>query len=325
VNPVDDFRPAGWLRNRHVQTIAASLSPWPLAMPAQDRLVFALGSDSALIARAWWHPGRRRTLLLLHGVGGSAESGYMLRSAIAFHRAGCNVVRLNLRGAGEGVSHARSIYHAGLTSDVDHVVRELVRDTRVAELCIVGFSLGGSIALKLAGEWRDAPPHGVVGLTTVSAPTDFHAVSDELERVATFPYRRFIVRGVVRQALAFAHHHPTLADFDRAALLRARTIREYDAVVMVPMHGFDSVRHYYDTTTSAPWLPTITVPTLLIHADDDPIIPAASVRASLPSASPAVRTAWTSHGGHVGWFAGIRTSDRLNTWAVRRVLGFFGT
>jgi predicted alpha/beta-fold hydrolase len=315
------FEPVRWLRNRHLQTIAASF-PVRSGVPA-ERLVVALDDGDALIARAWWQPNRpaRGTVLLVHGVGGDAESAPVMRAALACYRAGWHVVRLNLRGAGEGVATATSIYHAGLTSDVDAAVRALVRDPAVGRLCVIGISLGGSMLLKLAGEWADAAPEGVSSIATLSAPTDFHAVTEVLERTSTYPYRRYVLGGVIRQALNFARHHPERARFDCDALRRVRTIREYDAIVMVPMHGFASVRDYYDRTTAAPWLPAIRVPTLVVHAEDDPIIPGATVRPALAAASAAVQVARTDHGGHAGWFSGLDTSD---TWATRRVLEFIG-
>jgi len=135
---MDEFRPAGWLGNRHLQTLAAAL---PISLPsAQERVEIAVPEGGSLIARAWWQPSGRsaRTLLLVHGVGGNADSSYVMRAALACHRAGCHVVRLNLRGAGEGVATASSIYHAGLTSDLDHAVRELSRHRRFASCASSG-------------------------------------------------------------------------------------------------------------------------------------------------------------------------------------------
>jgi len=127
------------------------------------------------------------------------------------------------------------------------------------------------------------------------------------------------VRGVVRQAVAFATVHPSRVSYDPVRLRSARTIREYDEQVMIPMHGFDGIDDYYESTSSKRWLSSIRVPTLLLHAEDDPIIPARTVAATLPSASPAVEVEWTSCGGHVGWIDSLRTPP----WSARRVTEFF--
>jgi predicted alpha/beta-fold hydrolase len=298
-----------------VQTLCAALPCWT---PTRDEhVLFPLGDGDSLLAYASWQRGRRDACVLVHGAGGSSESGYMRRSALALAARGYHVLRLNLRGAGDGVHHASSIYHAGQTGDIDRVIRAVSADPRVARVFVVGFSLGGSQLLKLAGEWGSASPAGVSAIATISAPTDFPAVSAVLD--ATVVYRRAITRGVVRQALAFARVHPTRAGYDPVRLREARTIRAYDEQVMVPMHGFDGIDDYYESTSSKRWLRSIRVPTLLLHAEDDPIIPAHTVAATLPSASSAVEVEWTSCGGHVGWIDGIRTPP----WSTRRVTQFF--
>src|SRR5215472_906958 len=228
------FSPPRWLRNRHLQTLGAALPYWATKQGSQrslERMIFPLEGAGSLLASASWswngvRTERRETVILIHGVGGSAESRYVVRSAAAFERTGRHVVRLNLRGAGDGVTLATSMYHAGLTEDVDQVVRSLARDPRVASLLVVGFSLGGSLLLKLAGEWGESPPHSVRAIATLSAPTDFETVSGVLERLATYPYRRYILRNLVHQAVAFAHHHPDHASYDVQRLRNASTIRE---------------------------------------------------------------------------------------------------
>jgi len=146
-------------------------------------VLFPLDDGDSLLAYATWQSvlTPRDACLLVHGAGGSSESGYMRRSALALAARGYHVLRLNLRGAGDGVRHASSIYHAGQTQDIDQVVRALSRDPRVARLFLVGYSLGGSQLLKLAGEWGSSAPTAVTGIATLSAPTDFPAVSAVLD------------------------------------------------------------------------------------------------------------------------------------------------
>jgi predicted alpha/beta-fold hydrolase len=320
------FLPSRWLRNRHLQTLGASLPFWSPAQTAlaNERVLFPLRCGDTLVARASWQPGAdpRPAVLLVHGVGGSGDSFYVQRAALALFRAGFHVVRLNLRGAGEGVTLATSIYHAGMSGDIDEVVRALGSDRRLSSLAVIGFSLGGSLVLKLAGEWGQAPPSAVRAVATLSAPTDFFAVSRELERWSTFAYRRFILAGVIRQASLFARHHPQRADYSLARLATARTIREYDEQVMMPMHRFGSVDEYYASTSAAPFLPRITVPTLIVHAEDDPIIPGHTVAPSLQGLPDAIEVLWTRRGGHVGWLAGATEEHWVETWAVRRILDF---
>lgn len=305
------------LRGAHVQTIFGSLPAFGLER--DERVLIPLGDGDCILAHASWRGGAepRDLYLLVHGAGGSSESGYVRRWGRALAARGAHVVRLDLRGAGEGVHHARSIYHAGQIDDLDRAVRHFVGDRRAARVFLVGFSLGGSQLLKLAGAWGDAAPRAIAGIATLSAPTDFPAVSTVLD--ATFAYRRLILGGVVRQALRFARVHRGRAPFDPRRVRAARTIREYDELVMVPMHRFRDIEHYYVSTSAKHALPAIRVPTLLLHAADDPIIPAHTVAASVRAASRAVEVAWTDHGGHVGWIGGLGAEP----WALDQMLAHF--
>jgi predicted alpha/beta-fold hydrolase len=313
-----DFRPPVWLRDRHVQTLAASL-PGTVAAPGEPLFV-PLRERGALVGRASWvDASPRDTVLLIHGVGGSSASRYMGRSTRILRERGYHAVSLNLRGVGEGVDYATSLYHAGLTDDVDRAVRLLEGDPRVRSLFILGFSLGGGLVLKLAGEWGQTPPRALRGLATLSAPTDLAAASDE--RFSTFAYRRFILRAVIAQACAFAKCHPGATPYDARRLQRVATLRDYDRQVIVPMHQFRDVQHYYASASAAPFLPKITVPTLLIHSHDDPLVPAGTVSPTVRSLPASVRVLWTRWGGHVGWLNGLNPATP--TWALERVLRFF--
>lgn len=326
----EEFHAPRWLMNPHVQTLGAAL---PLHAPlarvphgaSPERMRFDLdGNAGALIARAWWQPGgeARKTTVVLHGVGGSSDSRYVVRAAYAMWCAGHHVVRVNLRGAGEGAPEATSMYHAGLTSDPARVVDLLAGDSRVSSIALLGFSLGGNVALKLASEWGDAPPPKVRAVATVSAPLDLVSVSRVLERLRTLPYRAWVLRGLVRQALAFARIHPEHARYTARSLSRARTVRDYDEIVVVPMFGFDDAYDYYRRASAGPGLGRIRVPTLLVHAEDDPMVPGFTVRPWLREKPLSIEVAWSREGGHVGWYAGFDEDRWVNTWAMRRVLAF---
>jgi len=319
---LDDFRPPFWLANSHVQSIAGSLPRLGGPAPAADPLRIDLPEGGALLARASWvDASPRATVLLVHGVGGSSDSRYMARSARDCVANGLHAVRLNLRGAGDGADHGRSLYHAGLTGDIERAVLELAADARVESLFLLGFSLGGSALLKLAGEWGSAWPAAVRALASFSAPTQLDAVSRALERPAAVPYRRYILRALVAQAIAFGRRDSHDLPFDPSELGRAQTIRDYDRLVIVPMHGFRDVRHYYESASSGPFLPRIRLPTMILHAEDDPIVPSTTVVPSVRGLGPSLAVAWTARGGHVGWHTTLRES--APTWAMARALRFF--
>jgi predicted alpha/beta-fold hydrolase len=325
--PPAPFLAPRFLRTRHVQSLFTALPLYapPRTFPdlAASSVRMPIPGGGALHGEAWWHAeGERLAVILIHGVGGSTESRYLVRAAVALYRAGYHVVRLNLRGAGGSIADAPTLYHAGLTEDPRVAIDATLAMERVRGVVVVGFSLGGNVVLKLAGEWKDAVPRGVRGMAAVSAPLDLAAVSRGIERKRSLMYRAYILRSLVRQGLEFARLHRERARYDVRRVAKLRSIRAYDDVVVAPMHGFAGVDDYYARASCGPFLPDVRVPTLLVHADDDPIVPGRSVEPWLARASTSVRVAWSKRGGHVGWFAGMTEERWVNTWAVARLVEF---
>lgn len=323
-----DFVAPRWLRSPHLQTLgaAAPLFAPPRSharLPSEELRVPVEGG--LLHARAWWAgPGRHLAVVVVHGIGGSSEARYVVRAAVALHRAGYHVVRLDLRGAGASAPDAPSLYHAGLSSDLDAVLEHLARDPRVSGTAVLGFSGGGSLALKRAGEWGPRPPAHVRAIASVSAPLDYTEVAPRMDTLARLPYRLHVLRGLIAGARAFADRHPERAPYAASDLRRAGTFRRYDHTVIVPMHGFRRVEDYWERASSGPWLARVELPSLLLHADDDPMVPGGTVRPWLGAASAAVRVEITARGGHVGWVSGLSESSWVEGWATRRVLAFLG-
>jgi predicted alpha/beta-fold hydrolase len=338
-----DFRLPRWLRSAHVQTLGAAAPlfcppPSHAAIPTEElRLPLAAGGAHRLHARAWWarengEVVRRPIVVVVHGIGGSSLSRYVVRAAVAIHRAGYHVVRLDLRGAGASVPDAPSLYHAGLSEDLGEVAAHLARDPRASRVALLGFSGGGSMALKLAGELGDPGELGerlrrevgeaLAAVVSISAPLDYARVGAWMDTVARLPYRFHVLRGLATGAREFARQHPHRVHYRPGDVKRMSTFRHYDSTIIVPMHGFTDVDAYYASASPGPWLPKVRVPTLLIHADDDPMVPGSSVRPWLAGASSAVRVALTPHGGHLGWVAGLDEASWITGWSMQRALAF---
>lgn len=325
----DTFIAPLWLASTHTQTIGASLPLWapPRSFrPARDEILrIPLPAGGALHARAWWQDGtsgRSGAAIIVHGVGGSSDSRYVIRAAVSLHRAGWHVVRLDLRGAGDSIADAPDLYHAGLTEDLRAAIEHVGAREQVDGVALVGFSLGGHVVLRLAGELGDADPGALRAAVAISAPLDLTEVTRAIERLRSLPYHMYVLQKLVRQGRAFARAHPKRAHYDASSLRRLRSIRAYDGQVIAPMHGFASAEDYYTRASAGPLVQRIRVPTLLVHADDDPMVPAHTVRAWLREAPPALEQAWTQRGGHVGWFAGLSESSWVNTWAMDRTRAF---
>jgi predicted alpha/beta-fold hydrolase len=324
-----DFRPARWLKSPHLQTMGAALplhaSPRSAAATEQDlRFPVSHGRwKGQLHARARFRPGRGPAVLIVHGIAGSKDSLCVVRAATAFAAEGYHVIRLDMRGAGDSVVDAPSLYHGGLSSDIDVAVRRLATDPRIAWLTLLGFSGGGSQLLKLAGEWAADVPAGVAAIATVSAPLDYTRVAPRMDTLACLPYRFHVLRGLVERARALATHHPERVRYRPSDLDKVKRFRQYDERVIVPMHGFPDVARYYASASSGCWLSKIEVPTLLLHAEDDPMVPIGTVRPWLLDASRAVTSRVSRYGGHIGWLGGLDEESMVRGWATASALSFF--
>lgn len=322
-----------WLRSPHVQTIGAAvaLHARPRVDGTEELLRIAIPGGH-VHAKAWWSgdvqpggaPSPRVAVVILHGIAGSSGSHCCVRAAVALHRAGYHTVRMDMRGAGESVVDAPSLYHAGLTSDLEAVIRHLEADPRVAGVAVLGFSGGGSVALKLAGQWAAGAPRSVLAVASVSAPLDYLRVAPRMDGWTCLPYRYHVLRGLLDRARRFAELHPERAHYRPADLLSVKRFRAFDRDVIGPMHGFTDVDRYYLEASSGRWLRHIAVPTLLLHSADDPMVPADSVVPWTRHASPAVRAEITTHGGHLGWLGGLDEASWVTGWSARRVLDFLG-
>ena len=332
-----DFLAPRWLRSPHLQTFGAAA---PLFCPPRSHVAMATEelrlplspaaraeAHHRLHARAWWAVengavAKRTIVVVVHGIGGSSDSKYVVRAAVAIHRAGHHVVRLDLRGAGASIPDAPSLYHAGLSSDLRVVVEHLAQDPRADGVVLLGFSGGGSLALKLAGELGAAAPASLRGVVSVSAPLDYTRVGVWMDSIARFPYRFHVLRGLANGARAFAQHHPERAHYRPSDVKRVSSFRHYDSTVIVPMHDFGDVDEYYAAASPGPWLKSIRTPTLLLHADDDPMVPSFTVRPWLETASSSVDVALTPHGGHLGWVSGFDEESWISCWSMKRALRF---
>jgi predicted alpha/beta-fold hydrolase len=328
-DPARDARPfvvPRWLASAHLQSLGAALPLW--APPRSwhvartESLRIPLPSGGALRAHAWWQEAPAPAAVVIHGVAGSSASRYVVRAAVSLYRAGWHAIRLDLRGAGDSAPDAPALYHAGLTEDPRVAVEYVAARAQVQGVAIVGFSLGGHVALRLVGELGDEHPAALRAVVAISAPVDLVAVTRAFERLRSLPYHLYVLRNLVRQARRFAFAHPDRARFDTRALGRLPTIRAYDTAVIAPMHGFASAEDYYARASAGPLLARIRVPTLLVHAEDDPLVPPETVRPWLADAPDALHQAWTARGGHVGWFAGLDQSSWVDTWAMTQARAF---
>jgi predicted alpha/beta-fold hydrolase len=275
-----------------------------------------------VLVRCRWQERRESspTILLVHGLEGSSESTYAIGAAEKAHRAGFNALRMNIRSCGDTQHLSPTLYHSGLTDDLRAVVEELSARDRLPEIYLAGFSLGGNQCLKLAGERGGDAPLALRGVCAVSPSLDLSTCADAISRPRNFLYSRKFIRSLKRRMRRAAALYPERYDTGRLKLVR--TIRDFDSHYTAPHAGFLDADDYYARSSALQFVPSIRTPTLVIHAEDDPLVPFASFRGPSLAANPCVVFLAPRQGGHVGFLAdgAARGEDRF--WAENRVVEF---
>ena len=298
----EPFRPHPLLRGGHAQTLARWAWPRRYRDARGDGTrLFEVEPGVRLLARCRRHGdgADRVTVVLVHGLGGSADAPYVLGAARQAYGAGADVIRLNQRNCG-GTEHLTpTLYHSGMSHDLAAVVRELVERDNLSHLVVAGFSMGGNLALKMAGEMGDEAPAELVGVCAVSAPVDLRATVRNLERAPNRAYELSFVRGLSRLVRRKKELYPAL--YDTRGLDRLRTVRDYDELYTAPHGGFADAEDYYARSSALPLLARIRVPTLVVHARDDPLVPCEPLLRPGAADNRHISKATPTHGGHVAF------------------------
>ena len=319
------FAPHPLIRGGNVQTLAGVLLPspqaeyrarrWMVDLPDGDQLVLHDDCPPATETAPGWQP-TNQTALLVHGLGGCHGSPYLVRIAGKLNGIGVRTFRLDLRGCGAGERYARGGAHCGSWDDIRAAVE------RVAEICpsspteLVGFSLGGSLALNLAGHLGGNPCGNLASVMAVCPPVDLHEVDKSFSRGAGRFYSRYFARMMWRQIQRRLADMPNPPVVDTSR--RPRGIRELDEQITAPFHGFRDAAHYYDETSAARRLADIRLPTRIVAAADDPVIPIKALLRTPRSA--AVDILVSRGGGHLGFFGSKNNDDPDQRWIDWRVL-----
>ena len=275
------------------------------------------GQGVRLLLRASWQPGPREEpprLVIVHGLGGSDASAYVVATGRLACARGWHVVRMNMRGSGDGFALCPLLYNAGLDTDLLAVVSAL--SSLVPRLSVVGFSLGANLSLLMLGRRREHLPGALGGTAAVSPPLDLSACADALEAPGNGLYQRYFMQMLAEGYRRRNRARPDL--FAAGRELGLRTVREYDDRITAPFGGYESAAQYYERSSAGPWLASIDRPTLVLAAADDPMIPSGSV-ARWPL-SPSVRREILPTGGHVGFVGRSQAPGWF--WAPQRVLDF---
>jgi len=302
-------------------TLAGALLPrrTPGLPPADDRL-FEVEPGTQLLARCHWQrePRRSLTLALVHGLEGSSESGYIRTLAAQAFVSGFNVLRINQRNCGGTERLTATLYNSGLSADFRAVLLELIERDRLKRIFFAGYSMGGNLILKMAGELGAAAPRELRGICAVCPTLDLAACVDAIERPENWLYQLRFVRDLKSRMRRKAKLFP--GQFELNGLSGVRTLREFDDAITAPCSGYRSAADYYERASAMRVVHRIAVPTLILTSKDDPVVPFESFGASEIAGNPQIRVAAAEFGGHCAFIS--RTNGPERYWAEARVLEF---
>lgn len=300
---VASFVPRRGLLNGHIQTIVGNYLPRPpLRLPVAEEAVEVDPADgSRVLCHCSWQPGAdlgtRLTVLLVHGLEGSSDSRYILGLAARAWNAGCNVVRMNMRNCGGSETLTPTLYNSDLSADVGAVIDHFTRRFHLERVALVGYSMGGNLVLKLAGEWGVRKP--LCAVATVCPAIDLAAGSDALHEPVNRIYEWHFLRGLMRRYRRKAKLFPHI--YQARDLGPVRSLRDFDDKIVARYCGFRDADDYYQRAASARVIDQVAVPTLILCAVDDPFIRMTPATRIKILANPNIQLVETPHGGHCAY------------------------
>ncbi|MEM6965392.1 MAG: alpha/beta fold hydrolase [Bacteroidota bacterium] len=272
--------------------------------------------DQDFLDLDWSRRGGTRLLIALHGLEGSSESRYMQGIAKAFNSMNWDAVAMNFRGCSGEHNLQKKVYHSGATDDLDFVINTILQKYTYEEIVIVGYSLGGNLVLKYAGDSRENLNPKIKKIIGVSVPTDLEGSSMEIQKWKNFIYHNRFLKSLKAKFKDRQHLYPELR---AKRIFNAKTFEEFDDAFTAPVHGFESARDYWRKCSCNQVLDNIAVPTLIINAKDDSFLSESSYPIDIARDHQYVHLMIPKYGGHVGF---PQTHPQGLYWTEERILDF---
>ena len=315
------FSPPIYLRSPHTQTIIPALLRGRKQTPAVTNLLELNDGDfleTRLHKPENWNASQNPLVIISHGLEGSMESSYILGLVKTLFDSGVASLTWNMRGCGTTPNRLKTWYHSGYSSDLRIIVnttRSLFPNT---QLILIGISIGGNITVKYLGEEAaQATQNGIVGAAIVSAPLDLKGSALTLALPSRRLYMQYLLRSLKKRI--YQKHAQFAQDISIETLEQIRSFYEFDSLYTAPLHGFATVEEYWHVSSGLHFLPRISVPTLLLTAQDDPFLSPSCIPNQDSIQSPHILLETPEHGGHVGFIDSINLKS---TWLDRRILSF---
>ncbi len=317
---IREFAPHVWLRSGHAQTIGSAFAPRTFRLPVGEERLFRADEETQLKGVFHWPAEKRKDLpviVIVHGLEGSCDSNYARGIADKAWARGFASVRLNQRNCGGTERLTPTLYNSGLSGDYRAVLAELIEEG-FEEIFFVGYSMGGNLVTKMAGELGEAAPKQLRGIAAVCPALDLSACADALEEKQNYLYQWHFVRGLLERYQRKAQLFPER--YKRTGFGPIRTVREFDDAITAPCFGFRDAEEYYQSAGAKKVIGNVAVPLLLLTAQDDPFVPYVSFLAAGVEKNPMVQFVAPEHGGHCGFVSRFRGEERF--WAEERIVEF---
>ena len=330
-----DFQPRRLLRSGHLQTIFGNYLPRHNGLPLPEAQLVEVSParsmeegaqiSSQVLCHCHWQPlevrATRPTAIIVHGLEGSSNSQYVIGNANKLWLSGCNIIRMNMRNCGGTERLTPTLYHSGLSSDVLAVMRHFIDLYGLQSISLVGYSMGGNLVLKLAGELGAHAPAQLSSVIGVSPAVDLGPSADALHHPKNRLYELKFLHALLRRFRRKASLFPRAYDPGRA--IGISSLREFDHRITALYSGFSSADDYYYRAAAARAIDRITIPTLVLHALDDPFIILAHETRQKITSNPNITLIESAHGGHCAFLADpIRSNNYDGYWAEHTVLRF---
>jgi predicted alpha/beta-fold hydrolase len=315
------FVPHRLLKSGHAMTIAAAFVPRRFTLPAPEKRLLQVDPYSRLLAHCHWQSGKATgapVMVIVHGLEGSSDSNYVLGIAEKAYHRGYHVLRMNQRNCGGTEGLTPTLYNSGMSGDYRAVFDELADADGFKQIFFAGYSMGGNLVTKMAGEFGDDVPTALRGVCAVCPALDLSACADALERRDNYLYQRHFVAGLLARYARKAKMFP--GRYSRNGFGAIRTVRGFDDAITAPCFGYRDAEEYYEAAGAKKVVGQVRVPMLLITAEDDPFVPYVSFVAARVQQNPAIRFLAPQHGGHCAFISNKSGTERF--WAEQRIVEF---
>ena len=315
-----EFVPRRVFRGGHLQTLASFFLPRRVVLPVAEERLIEVEPGIRVLCHCHWQPQRQNalTIIIVHGLEGSSDSQYMLGIAAKGLAAGMNVVRMNQRNCGGTDGFSATLYHSGRSPDVAAVAKNLIDQHDISRFALGGFSMGGNLVLKLAGEWGTDRPQQLVAVAAVCPAVDLAASADALHLPLNRVYELYFIWKLRRRLLAKASLFPE--KFDTTRLRGITSLRDFDDKITAYYSGFAGAADYYARAAAANVVDRIAVPTFILHAENDPFIRILPETRQKILSNPNITFVETEDGGHCSFLAHPDGDD--GHWAERQIIKF---